>query len=62
MAARVAARGGAGRTIAVPRARGRCCRKEDLDYCDKYDQREDDDFVDPLPNGKRCVSGKLRKG
>lgn len=52
-------------TVAVPGARALCCRKGDLDCCDKYDPRksEDDELTNLGPRkGTICVNGKLRKG
>jgi hypothetical protein len=39
-----------------------CCRKGDLDCCDKYDVRKSDDEVGTLGpgKGKLCVNGKVR--
>lgn len=51
-------------TVAVPGARALCCRKGDLDCCDKYDPRKGDDEVGALGprKGTICVNGRLRKG
>lgn len=50
-------------TIAVPGARALCCRKGDLDCCDKYDPRKGDDDLSPLGPGKGrlCINGRIRK-
>ncbi len=50
-------------TIAVPGATGLCCRRGHKDCCDKFDPRNGDDDLSPLPppRGKLCVNGKLRK-
>jgi hypothetical protein len=50
-------------TIAVPGAVGLCCRKGDLNCCDKHDIRKNDDELSPLGpgKGKLCVNGKIKR-
>ena len=50
-------------TIAVPGGSGLCCRKGDLDCCDKHDVRKGDDELTPLGprKGHLCINGKIRK-